>query len=182
MRAITTSFRNGLQASSSEELVLVFVTVTHTDLVTPVLIVSEDENGVSWQNGEIVNYRYGGNLFQGCPFAIELLTDDDRPPRGRIVFADPERRFGIELLPLVDSPRLKIELLRSSDFDTNYDADNARNPIGSPMPEYVASHLFMRNVSGDAMMLTAELMSYDMVGEPWPKIRSTIDRLPGIFR
>lgn len=183
MRALSTGYRNEIEASSSGEVTLVFITVTHADLDTPVRLVSEDENGVSYNDGLIINYNKGGNLFLGCPFALELLTDDERPPRGRITMADPERRIGIGILPLVDSPRLKIEVVALSDYvEGTYDGNNARSPSGTPTVQYTADHLFLRNVSGDAMTVEAEIASYDMVGEPWTYIRATQDRLPGLFR
>lgn len=183
MRAISTAYRNAIEASSSDEVTLVFLTVTHDDLATPVRLVSEDENSVSHHGGEIINYNKGGNLFLGCPFALELLTDDERPPRGRITMADPERRIGLYLLPLVDSPRIKIELVALSDYvEGVYDSNNARSPSGTPTVQYTADHLFLRNVSGDALVIEAEIASYDMVGEPWPSTRATQDLLPGLFR
>lgn len=181
-RPLSTSFRNALQASSSSELVLIFATITHDDLLTPIRVVSEDENGCSFYGGEIVNYRYGGNLFRGCPFAFELPTDDDRLPRGRVTVADPTRTITMTLLGLSDSPRLKIELMKLSDFSDAIDSDNARNPSGTPIVEYTADYLFLRNVAGDAMAVEADVVTYDLIGEPWPLLRSTQDRLPGLFR
>lgn len=179
-RTLTAAFRNSLEASVSSEVVLVFATITHASLTT-IRVVSEDHGGVSHYEGEIINYRYGGELFLGCPFMIDLLTDDDRPPRARIAVPDVNRTIGIEILALADSPRIKIELLKLSDFSAAIDVDNARNPVGTPTVEYVADYLYLKNVSGDAVMLQAEIQSYDLVGESWPLTRSTQDRLPALW-
>lgn len=180
-REISTAFRNAIEASASGEVVLVFATITHADLPQPIRVVSEDFGGVSFNKGEPLNYKYEGNLFLGCPFLIELLTDDDQPPRGRVTVPDVDRTIGIEVMALIDSPRIKIEILKLSDFTDAIDIDNARNPVGTPVPEYVADLLYLKNVSGDAVAVQAELQSFDLVGEPWPLTRSTSDRLPALF-
>lgn len=183
MRAISTTFRNAIEATSSSEVALVFLTITHDDLDEPIRLVSEDDNGVSYNAGAIINYNLNGELFYGCPFSLALLTDDERPPRGQLTFVDPEREFGLAILSIVDSPRIKFELYKLSDYvEGTYDSSNARSPSGSPVPEYVADYLFLKNVSSDGMIIQAEVASYDLVGEPWPKIRSTHDRMPALFR
>lgn len=183
MRAISTGLRAAIDATSSSEVVLVFLTITHDDLATPIRLVSEDENGVSYNSGAIINYNLGGYLHYGCPFSLALLTDDERLPRGQLTFVDPEREFGLAILSIVDSPRLKFELYKLSDWTVgSYDSNNARSPSGTPLPEYKADYLFLKNVSSDGILIQAEVASYDLVGEPWPKIRSTHERLPGLFR
>lgn len=181
-RALSAAFRSAIEASASGEVVLIFATITHDDLPAPIRVVSEDFGGVSFHNGEPLNYKYESNLYLGCPFLIELLTDDDQPPRGRVTVPDVDRSIGIAVMALIDSPRIKIEILKLSDFTDAIDVDNARNPVGTPVPEYVADLLYLKNVSGDAVAVQAELQSFDMVGEPWPLTRSTSDRLPALFK
>ncbi len=84
-----------------------------------VRIVSEDMNGVSYANGEIINYRRSSTLWLGCPFALDLLTDDERLPRARLSIADPERTIGLQILGWSESPTFKLELMNSSDFSTD---------------------------------------------------------------
>lgn len=182
MRQISTSFRNEIEASSSSGLLLVFATITHASFTEDVRIVAEDQKGCSFYNGQIVNYRYGGDLFLGCPFAITLLSDDERPPRAQIVIPDPSRRLGLAVLALTDSPMITFEVLKLSDFSSAIDADNARNPVGTPVVEYSATELYLRNVRGDVLQVEAQLSTYDVIGEPWPYIRSVKSVLPGLFR
>jgi len=178
---LSTAFRNEMEAQDSAEAALIFATITHPELLTPIRVVSESDKGYSIANGKVVNYRYGGELFYGCPFALELVTDDDRPPRAQVILPDVEQRVGLEVLPLIDSPRIKFEVLALSDFSDALDADNARNPIGTPTVEYAADHLYLANVSGDQMSVQAQLTGLDYSAEPWPKIRTTQDRLPGLY-
>lgn len=181
-RAITDSFRNALEASASGEVVLIFLTIAHDDLPdTPIRVVSEDQRGVSYLNGLIVNYKYGSQLYLGCPFLMELLTDDDRPPRGTLTVPDVDRSIGINVLALTSAPEITVTLLKLSDFSDAVDGDNARNPTGTPAVEYYAESLFLRNFSGDASMVSADIQSTDLAGEPWPKTRATSDMLPALY-
>lgn len=181
MRTLSTPFRNEIEAQDSAEVALIFATITHPDLFDAVRVVSEGDGGYSVKNGQIVNYRYNGELYLGCPFRIELVTDNDRPPRGKVTLPDIDGRIGIEVLPLVDSPKIKLDVLVASDFSAGVDGDNARTPTGTPVVEYSADHLFLSNVSGDAMMIEGTLTGVDYTAEPWPKIRTTQDRLPGLY-
>lgn len=178
---LSTAFRNEVEAQDSAEVALVFATVTHPELLFPICVVSEGDKGYSEANGKIVNYRYNGSLYFGCPFAIQLVTDDDRPPRAQVTLPNVDVRIGLEILPLIDSPKIKLEVLALSDFSAALDTDNARNPIGTPHVEYAADNLFLTSISGDALAVQGTLSGIDYTSEPWPKIRTTQDRLPGLY-
>lgn len=189
-RALTDSFRNALEASASGEVVLIFLTIAHADLPgTPIRVVSEDQGGVSYKNGLLVNYKYqnlnldevSSHLYLGCPFLMELLSDDDRPPRGTLTVPDVDRSIGINVLALTSAPEITVTLLKLSDFSDAVDGDNARNPTGTPDVEYFAEALFLRNFSGDASMVSADIQSTDIAGEFWPKTRATSDLLPALY-
>jgi hypothetical protein len=51
-----------------------------------------------------------------------------------------------------------------------------------PAMQYQARSLRLRGVSGDAIALEGELSVWDPTAEPYPSIRATPDRLPGLFR
>jgi hypothetical protein len=178
---LSTDFRNETEAQESAEVALIFATITHPELLKPIFVVSEGDKGYSTRNGLIVNYRYNGNLYLGCPFAIQLVADNDQPPTGQVTLPDVGQQIGIEILPLIDSPKIKIEVLGLSDFSDTLDADNARNPVGTPTVEYSADYLYLNNVSGDQTMVQGTLTGLNYTAEPWPKTRTTQDRLPGLY-
>lgn len=180
-RKISAVLRHELEASASGEVVLAFATITHDDLTDTIRVVAEDDGCVSYNQGKIINYRWNGNLFLGLPFFLELLTDDERPPRGKVTLPDVEHRVGVEVLALLDSPTIRFDILKLSDFSAAIDADNARNPLDVPAVEYTADQLRLANVQGDAMAISGELTGVNIADDPWPFIRATKGRLPGLF-
>lgn len=182
MRTITSYSRNEFQAPESGEIFLWFATITHTGLPTPIRVVTEGNGAVSYRNGEIVNYRLAGALFLGCPFALDWISDNDQMPRGQVIMPDPQRRIGLEILKLTESPRFKMELYREVDWAYSYDGTNARVPTGTPTREALADFLYLRNITGDALSVQADLTVVDFNQEPWPYIRATADRLNWITK
>ncbi|HXF88147.1 MAG TPA: DUF1833 family protein [Xanthobacteraceae bacterium] len=166
MRNLSAKFRRQIEAVAADDPLVMFAEVYAADLLDPVRV-----------NSDVVDYVYGGNTWIGCGFSLVFLTDDERPPRARVSIPNVDRRIGAAARA-VSSVRLNLYLMLKSDFDDN----DPRQPIGAPVPEYVARHLFLRNVSCDALTLSGEITAFDLAAEPWPKIRSTPDLLPGLYR
>jgi len=167
MRTLGTSFRTAIEASNSSEVVLIFATITHPTLVSPIYV-----------NSDIKNYVLGGNTFLGTAMSVSLLSDQISAPSAKISIPNVDRAIGEAVLGLRTSPQIKLEVYARSDFDNS----DPRVAIGTPVVEYSAPLLFLRNVSCDALGFTADLNSYDLSSEPWPAIRSTKNRLPGLYR
>lgn len=179
-RDISTISRNQLQGQYQDEVFLWFCTITHAQLDEPIRVVCEGLGSVSYRNGKIVNYSMGGNLYLGCPFKLEWITDTGDPPKGRVTVPDVERKIGAEVLLLVDSPQIRFDLAKLSDYGETFDSNNARIPIDTVDIEVTADFFFLQNVTGDAMQVAADLTTYDVATEPWPKMRATQDRLSWI--
>lgn len=165
--ASNTPFRNSVEASSTAEVYILFATITHPDLSAPIPV-----------NDDIVDYVYKGLLYRGAAFSMSLVTDDDSPPRAQASIQNVDQSIGDAIIALASPPTIKVELLLKSDFTD----DLPRQPIGSPQPEYVADMLTLRNVKCDVMTMTADLTGLDLSTEPYPSIRSTQERLPGLYR
>lgn len=166
-RTISTTFRDSAEAEQTSETFVVMATVTHPNLLVPIRV-----------NSDIVDYIYNGDIYFGVAFAISLLSDDEQPPKAQVMIPNVDQTVGEAILTISTSPRIKIELFARSDFNS----DTPRRAIGIPTVEYSAPELFLRNVTCDAVALTADIFSYDVSTEPWPRIRSTPDLLPGLFR
>lgn len=167
-RTISTAFRRSAEARESGDVFLEFIRITHDALSEPIRCVND-----------IVDFMYGGELYVGCPFSLSLLTDTDQPPRAQLSVQNVDRRIGEAILAIDTPPLLLIKLLSSVDFDLSV---KPRTPIGTPIVEYEADFLRLENVSVDAMTVTADIASWDFTQEPWPAIRATKGRLPGLYR
>jgi len=167
MRTISADFRDDVESTNGGDVAVWFFTITHPDLETPLYF-----------NSDIVDYVYGGNTFKGTGCGMPLLTDDENPPQAKFTVPNVDRIIGETVLAISDAPRFSIQVMARSDFDDS----NPRQPVGTPTIEYEADYLYLRNVSCDAWQLTADIVSYDVTTEPWPKIRATPDYLPALFR
>lgn len=182
-RDLSTIARTQVEAQFSSEVWLWFVTISSDDWPDPIRVVCEGLGQISYRNGGVVNYQMGGQVFLGCPFKLEWVSDDGNTPKAKVTVPDVDRSIGIEVLLLEDSPRIKFELAKLSDYSlVSWGANNDRLPLTTIVPEISADFFYLRNVSGDAMQVTADLTTYDITTEPWPKYRATQDRLPWIGR
>lgn len=172
MRTLSVDFRNSLEARETDEIALVFVVITHRNLITPIRAVND-----------VVDYIYGGQRYYGCPFEIVMLSDDDNPPSAKIRVQNVDQIIGDALLEVPDSPTLSLTILSLSDFGAvaTVATRRTRTEIGTPTVEMTATHLRLDRVTIDAMMVEADIKSYDVVNEPFPAVRATFDRLPGLF-
>jgi hypothetical protein len=181
MRPLPLDVRRDLTSPSNGEVYLIACTIEHADLTT-LRVISEGVNGVSHWNGLPVNYTFDGATYLGCPFEISLLTDNESPPRAKFAIFDADRAVGRYFIGLTQSPRLKIEILRASDFGAIDDTTNARTATGSPRRIYRASNLRLTSITGDPVSVSGEIKTYDPRSEPWPKQRAHQTLLPGIYR
>ena len=165
-RTITAAFRTTLESSSASDLAIVFATLTHPSLETPLYF-----------NSDIEDYTFGGVTYLGFAFTISLLTDDDQPPQGQISIANVDQWLGEAIQLLSTAPQLTLSVYARSDFDSS----TPRVPVGTPSLQYSATGLFLRGITVDAMTVSATLSTYDIASEPWPAIRSTVNRLPGLY-
>lgn len=166
-RTLTAGFRDEIESTNGQDVLVIFATITHASLEVPFYV-----------NSDVADYVYGGNTFLGTGFQLSFLSDDENPPQAKATIPNVDRRIGAALLAISDSPQIKIELLVKSDFTDAL----PRQPIGTPLPEYVAPLLFLRNTQWDAQQMTADIFSYDITSEPWPKIRTTPTDTPALFR
>lgn len=171
-RSLSTNFRRDLEASRASDIALLFVTFSHETWASPVYLVND-----------VVDYTYNGNHFIGYPFKIQLLADDEKPPKGQFIIQNVDRRIGELLLGLVFSPRMQIEILAGSGWNTAIDGGtNSRLPIGTPTPEYIAQRMQVWDVTVNAMTVTMSFGPPDVTSELWPVPRATKQNTPGLFR
>jgi len=165
-RIVSTSVRQILESRFSEEVNLIFLTITHSS-IAPIYVVSDTKD-----------YIYGGNHFIGFPFDFKMLQDDDSPPRAQISIQNVDQAIGEAIRDLKNAARLKAELLHSSQFDLTADP---RTPIGTPVSIPLGNHLYVTNVQGDIATISGDLTGPDYGQTAWPGQRATEELLPGCF-
>lgn len=181
-RSISFSFRSTLNSDASGEVVLTFVEITHPNLRTTIRVVSEDDSGISYANGKIINYRLNGQLYKGMPFRLSYLSDGENLAQANVAIPNIDQEIGELVRSLTSPPSIHFRCIKASDFDELYDEDNARNPIGTPIVEYDADYLYLRNVQGNSMVLTGSLSTFDLGNEPYPPTRTIKEITPALYR
>lgn len=160
--------RADLESDSSPHALLGFLTITHPALAEPLRVVSD-----------VMDYTFGGAPFIGLPFGFQLLTDSDAAPTTQLRMQNVDRRIGQALRSMTGRATVQLQLLSSADFDLSQDP---RLEIGTAAVIYGFAHFTLRNVSVNATEVTGEVILQDYSTEPWPHVRATQDRLPGLFR
>lgn len=142
-------------AQHTEEAFLVLLTISHETLGQPFRFV---------RNRVGVTSR--GNGFLASHFEIELPGDGDEVPRAVITVANVDRRIGQTLERLVTPPTCLIELVLASTPDT---------------VERAWDQFELLEVTWDAFTVQGTLSRRLHWDEPWPFIRVTPARFPGLF-
>src|SRR5262245_4438661 len=117
-RSLSSTFRASLEDRNNGDPAIVFLTFTHAAWAQPLRF-----------NWDVQDFVLGGNTYTGFPFALELLTDSESSPTGKLVIQNVDKMIGEAVRELSSSPTITIEIYPASDF--NLDAD-PRTPIGTP--------------------------------------------------
>ena len=173
MRTIPLVTQRSLEQSSSGEALLLFVTVTHPDMIDIIRLVTDAADYVRTVDGEEVTFHKGR-------FDLDLLTDDESPPQARFRFPNVNRQ-AITMLRHVSSPaRVKFELISADYFDQTDDPRTVI-PGQTVTPVYVASSLFLTEITADDVQVEGTLRSWDLRQEAWPDVRVTEALLAGVY-
>lgn len=106
-RTLSTSFRQATEALFSNVAQIVFLTITHDDLVDPIYVVNNTQDMIRNDTGQV---------FIGFPFDIQILSDDEQSPQAQLAIQNVDSGIGAAIRDLVTPPRLKIEIVQSSDY------------------------------------------------------------------
>lgn len=175
-RTITAATRAGFEAQNDTDPVLFFLTLMAPGLDEPLRLVNDNAT----LNGTIATYSLSGNTYTSFPFDIEVPTDIEQAPVGRIIIPNIDRRIG-EIVRGIQA-RIRVQellLLPASDFVLT---TNPRTLIGTAHTIYSLTGFELRNIRLDALQATGDLVAVDDTAEPWPAVRATQDKFPGLYR
>ncbi len=165
-RPLTSAQMAELQDAGGGAL-LGFLVITHDTLVEPIRVVSDP-----------FDYRRGGHLYTGLPFEWSLVTDTEAAPRAKLRIPNIDRRIGQAIRRASTRPRLALEVLSEADFDLSAVPRIERS---TPVQIYAFAHFELSQISADALAVEGQVQLFDPSGEPWPSVRATEDRFPGLF-
>lgn len=167
-RNINLSIRKELEAQFTPEANLIFLTITHPLMGSTIRVVNDTKN-----------FIYGGNTFIGFPFDIQILSDDEKPPKAQLAIQNVDSQIGEAIRSLITPPRLKLELLSTLDFNIAVDP---RTEIGTAAVAYSFDKGFLTNVKVDFLTVSADIVGWDFMQRVWPAVRATQTLFPGLFR
>lgn len=166
-RALGTSLRRMLEAPATGRMVVMVAIFQHPDLDDDIRVVNDTKDWV-----------IGGDTYYGAPFDCELVDDTDGVPRARLSCQNVDRRVGLQIEDIVDTPTVTLRLYDSADFDLDADP---RTPTGTPTVRYEAGDLEFTGLDITAETVSGDLVLRDYGTEPWPKLLCTPELTPGLF-
>lgn len=166
-RDIPDTIRNALEQEHTSDFPLIFLTITHPELIDAIRVVND-----------AADFMLSGNLYRGYEFEIKLLTDDDEPPKANLRIQNIDRAISQALMKTVNPAMVSIQLIAASEFNLTVDP---RTELGSTEYIYNAQQLYLTDVTGDALWIEGTLRSWDYTQETWPAIRATEARFPGLY-
>lgn len=167
-RDLTPAVKAAIEAPESVDALLAFLVVSHPVLPQPIRVVSD-----------VLDYLVDGNLFTGMPFEFSLLSDGEGPAQTQLKVQNVDRRIGRAVLAINDRAQVTMEIRTSADFDLS-EVPRVALPGGAPI--YAFTNFELVDVTCTLTELTGRVMLRDYAQEPWPGLRCTQSRLPGLFR
>lgn len=160
-----------LDRDDSPNALIWFLTIEHPNLNPPIRVVAD-----------YFDYEIGGHLYQRAPFDVTPVTDNEQTPSADLRVQNVDRAISRALENDTAGQRAIVSAVAHSSehFDLSVDPRVPLDP--NDLPEIYSFDMFeLADVKGDALELTGRVTLIDMSQEPWPVIRATQDRFPGLF-
>lgn len=165
--SLTDTQKAALRDHRSPEALIAFLTIRHPSLTAPLRLVRNTVDMVK-----------GGQTFAAAMFDYAVISDADRRPMAEIRIPNVDRRIGASVRQLNDRGNVQIEICSSADFDESVDP---HTEIGAAANIYSFAEFEIMSVTVTASDVTARVGLRDYSQEPWPYLRATQNRFPGLF-
>lgn len=150
-------FTHELQADTSDDPLLILLTIDHADLAEPLRFVRN--------NVDIVSRTF---TFTAFPFDFAAPGDtEEGPANARIVIDNIDRRIVETIRALTMPPSVLVEIVLGSDPDT----------VEETFPPFE-----IRSASGDRLQISADLTDIDDDGEAGIRWNFVPSLAPALFR
>lgn len=165
--SLTDAQKAALRDPRSPEALIAFLTIRHPGLTAPLRLVRNTVDMVK-----------GGATFTAAMFDYAVIPDSDRGPMTELRIPNVDRRIGAAVRQLTDRGNIAIEICSSADFDESVDP---HTEIGTAAEIYSFAEFEVMSVTVTASDVTARVGLRDYSQEPWPYLRATENRFPGLF-
>jgi hypothetical protein len=164
-RSFGTNLLELLSAQETDKVVILLLTIEHANLSPSIRVTSDSVNTVS-------NQGSGDETYYSYPFQITLPNDPEEGfSAGKLTIDNIHRDITASVRAIDTPPTAKIQLVIADD-PTPGNADTV----------YVEFADFeLRNISYDALTVTADLVMEHFMHEPFPGDRITPSLYPGLF-
>ena len=168
-RELPILMRQKLEAESSDDAALFFVSIRHEALDGEIRLVTDG-----------VDYDFEGETWHKSWFELTPPTDTEGPPTSKFVFPNVDRR-ATNLLERVTEPVVvRFRIFSASWFDLSV-APRAVRSGSTPTPALDVKHQYLIDIKADPLRVEGKLRAVDYRREAWPARRVTQEDFPGTF-
>jgi hypothetical protein len=148
-----------------------FLTITHPGLNPPIRVAAD-----------YYAYAFGGETYLAAPFDVQPLTDNEQTPSAELRVQNIDRRIGQALETDAAGTRALVSAVAHSSEDFDLSVVPRVPKDAGDLPAIYSFQMFeLADVRGDVLEITGRITLIDITQEPWPYIRATQDRFPGLF-
>ncbi|MGR3495149.1 DUF1833 family protein [Citreimonas sp.] len=170
-RTLAARHEADLDSADSPAALMWFLSIEHPQLLDPIRVVSD-----------LFDYVINGHTYVGMPFEVLPLTDNNQTPSAELRVQNIDRRIGqaLEIDTAGTRAIVSASAHSSDDFDLTVEP---RVPLdANDLPTiYQFQRFELADVRANAVEITGRITLIDITQEPWPYIRATADRFPGLF-
>lgn len=160
-----------LDRADSPAALIWFLVIEHPNISEAIRVVSD-----------YFDYEIDGQTYIAMPFDVAPLTDNDQTPSAEIRVQNIDRRIGQALEVDMAGFRARVSAFAhsSDDFDLSVEPRVPLDAMNLPRI-YSFQQFELADVRVDPVEITGRVTLIDIAQEPWPFIRATADRFPGLF-
>lgn len=166
-RSLPTDIQADLERPDSPHAIIWFLIIQHPNFTVPVRIVTD-----------ALDYVLDGETYTGLPLSIQPISDADQSAASELRAPNIDRKIGAALETAEGRATVAATAYSTADFDLTQEP---RVALGTPRKMLGYSHFELSSVTVNAVEITGRVSLPDYGQEPWPHIRATSDRAPGLF-
>lgn len=156
MKVLPAATKQLLESEENLEGIILLAEIRHQSLGSTVIRLAN----------AVVDVTSKSNIYVGFPFALSMPAISETNSRGQITVQNVDRRIGLFLTSLRSPPAIELMVLSTDDYNTWL---------------IHLKRLWMRNIQGDALTVTASIDTWDLATEPWPSRRVVAAHFPAVF-